>query len=51
MQRPIQKEVKTLGNKLSILVKASHQDVLIRLKMMPWIDNKTSIMLMAIFFQ
>lgn len=49
MQRQIQKEIKTLENKLLILVKASDQDVLIHLKMMSRIDNKAAVMLMAIF--
>ncbi len=46
--RHIQKEMKTLEEKLLILVKQAHQDVLTRLKTIPGIGNKTAVMLVVL---
>ena len=42
------KEIKTLEEKLLILVKASHQDLFTRLKTIPGIGRKTAIMLIVL---
>jgi len=46
--KQIQKEIKTLEDKLIILVKEVHQDVLTRLKSIPGIGNKTALMLVVL---
>jgi transposase len=45
---PLKKEIKTLENKLLALVKRAHQDLLTRLKTIPGIGLKTSIMLVVL---
>uniref|UniRef100_UPI0039BE6E51 IS110 family transposase n=2 Tax=Formosa sp. 3Alg 14/1 TaxID=3382190 RepID=UPI0039BE6E51 len=42
------KEIKTLEDKLMVLVKEVHQDVLTRLKSIPGIGNKTALMLVVL---
>ena len=44
----VQKEMKSLEEKLLILVKQSHQEVLTRLKTIPGIGNKTAVMLVVL---
>jgi transposase len=44
----IRKEMKSLEEKLLILVKQSHQEVLTRLKTIPGIGNKTAVMLVVL---
>ena len=44
----LEKEMKTLEDKLLILVKKTHQDLLTRLKTIPGIGPKTSIMLIVL---
>jgi transposase len=44
----VQKEIKTLEEKLLILVKQVHQDVLTRIKSIPGIGNKTALMLVVL---
>ena len=46
--KQVQKEIKTLEDKLMILVKQEHQDVLTRLKSIPGIGNKTALMLVVL---
>lgn len=46
--KQVQKEIKTLEEKLIILVKQVHQDVLTRLKSIPGIGNKTALMLVVL---
>ncbi len=46
--KQVQKEMKTLEDKLLILVKEMHQDVLTRLKSIPGIGNKTALMLVVL---
>ncbi|WP_411831075.1 IS110 family transposase [Mariniflexile sp. AS56] len=46
--KQVQKEIKTLEDKLMILVKEVHQDVLTRLKSIPGIGNKTALMLVVL---
>lgn len=46
--KQVQKEMKTLEDKLLILVKQVHQDVLTRLKTIPGIGAKTSLMLVVL---
>ncbi|MGA9651431.1 IS110 family transposase [Pedobacter sp.] len=46
--KQVQKEIKTLEEKLMILVKQVHQDVLTRLKSIPGIGNKTALMLVVL---
>lgn len=46
--KQIQKEIKTLEDKLLILVKEVHQDVLTRIKSIPGIGAKTSLMLVVL---
>jgi transposase len=46
--KQVQKEIKTLEEKLIILVKEMHQDVLTRLKSIPGIGNKTALMLVVL---
>jgi len=46
--KQVQKEMKTLEEKLMILVKQVHQDVLTRLKSIPGIGNKTALMLVVL---
>lgn len=46
--KQIQKEIKMLEDKLLILVKEVHQDVLTRLKSIPGIGNKTALMLVVL---
>ena len=46
--KQVQKEMKTLEEKLIILVKQVHQDVLTRLKSIPGIGNKTALMLVVL---
>lgn len=46
--KQVQKEMKTLEEKLLILVKQVHQDVLTRLKTIPGIGNKTALMLVVL---
>ena len=46
--RQVQKEMKTLEDKLILLVKEVHQDVLTRLKSIPGIGAKTSLMLVVL---
>ncbi|OEI79528.1 IS110 family transposase [Formosa algae] len=46
--KQVQKEVKTLEDKLIVLVKEVHQDVLTRLKSIPGIGAKTSLMLVVL---
>jgi len=46
--KQVQKEMKNLEDKLLILVKQVHQDVLTRLKTIPGIGNKTSLMLVVL---
>jgi transposase len=43
--KQVQKEIKTFEDKLLVLVKQEHQDVLTRLKTIPGIGNKTAVML------
>ncbi len=44
----VQKEIEILENKLLVLVKEVHQDVLTRLKSIPGIGNKTALMLVVL---
>ncbi|TYB72215.1 IS110 family RNA-guided transposase [Bizionia myxarmorum] len=44
----VQKEMKNLEDKLIVLVKEAHQDVLTRLKTIPGIGNKTAVMLVVL---
>ena len=44
----LKKEMKTLEDKLLVLVKQSHQDLLTRLKTIPGFGPKTSIMLVVL---
>lgn len=44
----VQKEIKALEDKLMVLVKEVHQDVLTRLKSIPGIGNKTALMLVVL---
>jgi transposase len=44
----VQKELKTLEDKLIVIVKKVHQDVLTRLKSIPGIGNKTVLMLVGL---
>ena len=44
----VQKEMKNLEDKLLVLVKQAHQDVLTRLKSIPGIGNKTAVMLVVL---
>ena len=44
----LKKEIKTLEDKLLVLVKRAHQDLLTRLKTIPGIGPKTSIMLVVL---
>lgn len=46
--RQVQKEIKTLEDKLMILVKEVHQDVLTRLKSIPGIGTKTALLLVVL---
>lgn len=46
--KQVQKELKTLEEKLLILVKQVHQDVLTRLKTIPGIGDKTAVMLVVL---
>lgn len=46
--KQVQKEIKTLEDKLLILVKEVHQDVLTRIKSIPGIGAKTSLMLVVL---
>lgn len=46
--KQVKKEMKTLEDKLLVLVKQVHQDVLIRLKTIPGIGAKTSLMLVVL---
>ncbi len=46
--KQVQKEIKTLEEKLIILVKQVHQDVLTRLKSIPGIGNKTALMMVVL---
>ena len=46
--KQVQKEIKTLEEKLMILVKQVHQDVLTRIKSIPGIGNKTALMLVVL---
>jgi len=46
--KQVQKEMKTLENKLLILVKEVHQDLLTRVKTIPGIGAKTSLMLVVL---
>ncbi|OBX17553.1 MULTISPECIES: IS110 family RNA-guided transposase [Bizionia] len=46
--KQVEKEMKTLEDKLLILVKQVHQDVLTRLKTIPGIGKKTSLMLVVL---
>lgn len=46
--KQIQKEIKTLEDKLLVLVKEVHQDVLTRIKSIPGIGAKTSLMLVVL---
>lgn len=46
--KQVQKEMKMLEDKLMILVKEVHQDVLTRLKSIPGIGNKTALMLVVL---
>lgn len=46
--KQVQKEIKTLEDKLMILVKEVHQDILTRLKSIPGIGNKTALMLVVL---
>jgi len=46
--KQVQKEMKTLEDKLILLVKEVHQDVLTRLKSIPGIGAKTSLMLVVL---
>ncbi|MGY0393550.1 IS110 family RNA-guided transposase [Bizionia sp. KMM 8389] len=46
--KQVQKEIKTLEDKLLILVKEVHQEVLTRLKSIPGIGNKTALMLVVL---
>ena len=46
--KQVQKEINTLEEKLIILVKQAHQDVLTRLKSIPGIGNKTALMLVVL---
>ncbi|MGR7812079.1 IS110 family transposase [Lacinutrix undariae] len=46
--KQVQKEMKTIEDKLLILVKEAHQDVLTRLKSIPGIGPKTSLMLVVL---
>ena len=46
--KQVQKEINTLEEKLIILVKQAHQDVLTRLKSIPGSGNKTALMLVVL---
>ena len=46
--KQVQKEINTLEEKLIVLVKQAHQDVLTRLKSIPGIGNKTALMLVVL---
>lgn len=46
--KQVQKEMKTLEDKLIVLVKEVHQDVLTRLKSIPGIGSKTALMLVVL---
>ena len=46
--KQVQKEIKTLEDKLMILVKQVHQDVFIRLQSIPGIGSKTALMLVVL---
>ena len=46
--KQVQKEIKMLEDKLLILVKQEHQEVLTRLKSIPGIGNKTALMLVVL---
>ena len=46
--KQIQKEIETIEDKLLILVKKAHQEVLTRLKSIPGIGNKTALMLVVL---
>ena len=46
--KQVQKEIKTLEEKLMVLVKQVHQDVLTRIKSIPGIGNKTALMLVVL---
>ena len=46
--KQVQKEIKMIDDKLLILVKQAHQDVLTRLKSIPGIGNKTAVMLVVL---
>ncbi|QNK78349.1 IS110 family transposase [Winogradskyella sp. PAMC22761] len=46
--KQVQKEMKTIEDKLLVLVKAAHQEVLTRLKIIPGIGPKTALMLVVL---
>jgi len=46
--KQVQKEIRTLEDKLLVLVKQEHQDVLTRLKTIPEIGNKTAEILVVL---
>jgi len=46
--KQVQKEMKTIEDKLLVLVKAAHQEVLTRLKSIPGIGPKTAVMLVVL---
>src|SRR5690554_7809025 len=46
--RQLDKEIKTLEDKLLLLVKESHQDLFTRIKTIPGIGRKTAIMLIVL---
>jgi len=46
--KQVQKEIKTIEDKLLVLVKAAHQEVLTRLKSIPGIGPKTAVMLVVL---
>ena len=46
--KQVQKEMKTIEDKLLVLVKAAHQEVLTRLKSIPGIGSKTAVMLVVL---
>ncbi len=46
--KQLQKELRTLEEKLMVLVKQEHQEVLTRLKTIPGIGNKTAVMLLVL---
>ncbi|NRR93585.1 IS110 family transposase, partial [Winogradskyella undariae] len=46
--KQVQKEMKTMEDKLLVLVKAAHQEVLTRLKSIPGIGPKTALMLVVL---